>query len=303
MNNMTIEQINEAIAANAELGNQLAGQLLTNNDIVSKVVMPKLTEAGFSIRSKDDETAFVASIESSLRPKLEAEIIPANDKKHYTAIEALVFETTGIAKEANERATDYLKRATTAIKTQSVSDPVVKAQLEAIQNELRTSKTAWEAEKADLISKHQNEKVTGFVKSALKGLNFNVPVTLSDDEKAKYSQAQSDLISNAFSKFTAKFNDSGEIMFFDGDIPFINSKNGKALQPEEIIAERFGYLLAKETQQQAGAGSGQKKNAKGETIYSTKESVFEALKAEGLKENEKAFMDEYRKRCAKSGLI
>jgi len=301
---MTPEQLTAELTAAPDLLSHAAGLLANNQDVLTNMFLPKFTELGYTIRNKDDEAAYRATIESTLRPKIEAEIIPANDKKHYTAIEQLVFETTGINKEQNEKATEYLKRATGQLKTNGVSDQMTKAQLEALQKELSTSKESWAKEKETLLSTHFAEKLNGYINSELKGINFNVPSTLNDDEKQKYSAAQSDLIKSAFSKFTTKTNEAGEIMFFDGDIPFIDQKNGKALTPEEIVKNKFGYLLAKDVtvQQHAGAGSG-KKDVNGKTVYQSKEAVYNAIKTEGLAENTKAFSDEYEKRCRESGLI
>jgi hypothetical protein len=256
-------------------------------------VTQKLAETGFIIRSKEEDASYLDSqIKNLLPAKVGAEFGNA-----MRAIDEQIKTITGIEKSNGEKTTDYAKRAVEEIKTAG-ADPQVKQRIKDLENLLSnaTKEKQSEIEKLQqqLFSKDVEFQQSAFLDSA----NFAVPSHLkTDEEKQQYIALQRQSLKTMFSQtFAAKKDEAGKIVFYEGDKPLLNTKDGSPLTASDLYKERFGAFIAPAQQVRSGTGQGQTGTVGGQGTgtFGSKEEIHAHLKEAGVAVGSKAYLDQFK---------
>lgn len=297
---MTFAEIQQAVGANPALLTEIAQgfgkdiiPVITGNDDLVKEVVPKLSSRGFIVRSADEEKSFLTSYLQ--RNDVRDGIVAPAIKDLHDRYDNDIFELTGERKGANEKTYDFLKRKITEIKASKIEDPVLKEQLTTLQRSLEDKEKNHKKVVEDIESKYFGREIDLNVSLALDKVNIAVPAQLkSDDEIQSYVNSQKQMMKRDFlSSLTAKKDNDGNIVFYEGDKQMMSTTDGKPLKASDLIQQRYGYYIAKDSgRQQGGAGSG---GNGGQSTFSTKEEVYNALVARNMKPLTKEFNDEYAK--------
>jgi hypothetical protein len=305
---MTLAEIQQAVGANPALLTEIAQgfgkdivPIIGQNEELTKAVLPILTQKGFIVRSKDDDQSFLNSYKTQV---IETEI-PLKVKEVHDAYDRDFEQLFGEKKQPTEKTYNAFKRKIEEIKSAQISDPVLKEQFKTLQDNLKNKEVEFKNQIGEIEQKYFKRELDMLLVSALNNVNIALPAHLkTDEEKQKYVSSQKSMMKrDMLESLTAKKDNEGNIVFYNGDKPLTSTADGKALQAFDIIKERYDQYLSKEEgSKQHGAGTG-KKNAEGKSIYQSKEDVYEAVKAMGFAERTKAFTDEYAKLCTQSGLV
>jgi hypothetical protein len=297
---MNFAEIQTAVQANPALLNEIANGLgkdiipvIGANEELVKGIVPVLGQKGFIVRSQADEQSYL----DTQKKAWSNEIIPGRDNEIYTSIENLIFELTQDKKLSNEKASDYLKRKFNDVKNSKIGDPVLKEQLLTLQSQLSEKDTTHKNEIKTLEDKYFTKELDSLFSSDLNLVNIAIPAHLkTDEEKQQFITSQKSMIKrDAMQSLTAERDSEGNIIFKDETgKQLISTKDGKPLKPIDIITNKYAFYLAKdEGRKQGGSGSGSGSGSTG--TYTSKEQVYEAVKAQGLEPLTKAFSDEYSK--------
>lgn len=294
---MTFAEIQQAVGANPALLTEIAQgfgkeiiPIITGSDDLVKEVVPKLSSRGFIVRSADEEKSYLSSYLQ--RNDIRDSIVSPAIKDLHDRYDNDIFELTGERKGANEKTYDFLKRKITEIKASKIEDPVLKEQLTTLQRSLEDKEKTHKRTVEEIESKYFGREIDLNVSLALDKVNIAVPSQLkTDDEIQTYVNSQKSMMKRDFiSSLTAKKDNDGNIVFYEGDKQLISNTDGKPLKASDIISQRYGFYIAKDSgRQQGGAGSG---GNGGTSTFTTKEEVFKHLEGKGFKPLTKAFNDE-----------
>ena len=289
---ITIDQIKEAAGKNAELKSGIISSF--KSDFIGGA-----EKEGMIIRTKEQDTQH---LESQLNLLLPGKVDEKFNEKFKTSLDAMDVEIktlTGIDKNANEKTTDYAKRAFKEFHSKG-GDPITKQKVTELESMLAKQKTEFETQLNDANSKLFNKEIEWQVNGALGGVNIALPVHLkTDEEKQAFIQQQKNLIKQGFlSGFVAKKDEQGNIIFYEGDKPQMNSKDGKPKTATDLINEKFSAWFVPATHTATGSGTG---SGSGGAIpaggFTKKEQVHEYLRAQGIEAGSKEYLDQLDKLC------
>ena len=297
---LNIEQISAELTAQPELKNALIGSL--KND-----VLEVLKGEGIVIRTKDEETEYLSNYEKNIIPgKVEAEIGPKVRAIHDKYDDNL-FELTGERKESHEKTYDFLKRKINelkASKSKGNDDPVLADQIKQLQDKLKERESYVAPDEVEkLKTKFFNEHVGLRLGGSLEKNAIAIPAHITD-EKAKnnYIETQRRFIKNDFlTRFTAKHDDAGNVVYYEGDKLLTDPKTAAPLTEEKILAQHYaGYFVPeKPAVGGAGSGKGEKVLDQNEANLKTKEDVInyltKKLEPQGIKQGNAEFLKEYQR--------
>jgi phosphopantetheinyl transferase (holo-ACP synthase) len=272
---VTIEQIREGIAENAELKTQI----LTDFDSE----LPEYVKGkGFIVRTADDDEK---EFGKRLGPKT-AEL--------YGAIEKDVLDTLGkygLKKDANtEKIYDIIKKAGPLIDakikdledklklaTEGRTDEVTRLKIEAYEKQVTDLKAEKETLSSTFSAKEAGYKVNGQLDRAYVELQITVPAQVAEKDKA-------DFIKEKQAQQKALFLSKYKIEDKDGKTVFTDSEGNIQMNGTEVADAKF--LLSKDFKydfavaEKSGSGS---KGGKGELVTLTsKQGVYDQLAKEGL---------------------
>jgi len=290
---ITVDEIKAAIDSDSSLVGQILGHIESPalNHFVSK---------GYIIRNKEQDTNYFNTIKNQV---IEQEI-PSRIKEVHDKYDEDIFQLTGERKAPTEKTYEFLKRKISDIKSSKIEDSVLKEQLTTLQKQLEEKDKKYKSEMTDLESKYFGREIDFLVSSDLGQINIALPAHLkTDEEKQKYISTQKSMMKrDLLSALTAKKDNDGNVIFYDGEKQLISTTDGKPLKALDIIKERYGYYLAKDDiRQQGGAGTGGN-NTPGSN-FTSKEQVYKYLESKGIQPLTKQFNDEYAKLIKEHGII
>lgn len=229
---------------------------LINNPETSTVLFGAIEKAGYKAFKSDE---FDNMLNTQLKAK-EQELYNSATFKAYTGIENDVAEVSGIQKEANEKAFDYVKRVVSHFKgsdaqkeamlkelqSKAGSDEQSKALIESLKSELSKK----DSELSNIRTESDRKLLQYEIKSSLAGVKLNTAIP---EFSLKLSV---DAVINEVMG-SAKRSDDGSLYFVkqDGNMDI----NTSTLQPktaQEIISEKLGALGLLEVGKQGKHGIG-----------------------------------------------
>ncbi len=230
---------------------------------VMKSITSYLQKQGFTIRNETDDTSF---LKSKLQPEVDAMY-----KKHKDESDAAIKEATGVEKNANEKTSDYLKRATggSTDKLKAVEKELNELKDKGVQgNELAEG---YKKQLTDLQGNY--EKVQTDHKEELAKMTSNIfagkiqtqidgavaELRQSFDKKKVDDSVVNDVIASRVAKFHQenKAKDLEGVIVFEGTDGKVKSgtQDGKPLSAKEIVRELFTDIIDKNFKAN-GSGSG-----------------------------------------------
>lgn len=243
---MTLEEIKAAIEADKEL---LTG------------VVSILKEGGNVVRTADEEKSFLENYEKNVLPqKIESgveEKIKARVSEIATRVEQDFLDASGIPKNEGEKYYEYIKRGAATLKETKGSDSeqLLKDRLKLYEDKAKDLETKLteqvEGEKTRILDFKKNS----LVGDALRGLDISYPSHITTEEaKADYrGMIERTIMSDFQSKFVAKDNE-GEVVFYEGEKPLLDTATNKYLNPRSIIEKNFGIFIAPKQETKGGLG-------------------------------------------------
>jgi hypothetical protein len=289
---ITVEQITAEFTAQPELKTALIG-------LVESDVLTGLKSKGLVVRTKDEETEFINNYEKNvIGPKI---------KSVHDQYDNDLFELTGEKKLPTEKTYEFMKRKLTALKAESKAgnnDPVLADEIKALSAKLKERENYVAPDEVEKIKgKYFADSVSLRLGSSLDKKAISVPAHITD-EKAKQSfiETQRRFIKNDFvSRFTAKQNDSGEIVYYEGDKLLTDAKTAAPKTEQQLIDESYSGYFVPDKKPAAGAGSGSGGSGKepdaNEATLKTKEDVLNYLtnkfEPEGIRQGNPKFNSEY----------
>lgn len=278
---------------------------LADEGIKTQVVNSVLTDAqkalensGMVIRTKEQDEAYLnAKVEPLVEVKIKDQIKALHEKYDQD-----LFELTGDRKKPEEKTYDFLKRKVTEIKEAAKGgNPVDKDQLKQLQEMLENEKKSKQTELSQVHETYFRKEVALNLSAAVAGFTIAVPSQLTDEQKTDFANKQKEMIVQNFqSVYTAKKDNDGNVVFYKGEELQVSTKDGKPLSAADLIAENYTTYFAATGRKLSGAGT-----AGGNELSasSTKEDVIANLKAKGISETSKEFMDQYEEALKKYGIV
>ncbi|OZI09950.1 hypothetical protein BWI93_01010 [Siphonobacter sp. BAB-5385] len=238
---LTFAEIRTAIDSDAALKSELLKG-------IEPEVIAALTSAGSVVKKQSDIDQAITAAKSEAT------------RDAHNAWETKMVELTGKQKPEGKKGLDWAAEEFTALKTSASSSATDKSELTQLRTELNTLKSELKTKDAEAYKK----EVNGLIDGAVQNVNIFIPPHLkTDEEKNAYVNHQRKALRAVFtSELEAKPDAERGTVFFEGETALL--KDGKALNPTDIIKERYKTFLAPEKQQQQGTGTGGNNGNSGE---------------------------------------
>jgi hypothetical protein len=290
---LTIDQVKEVAEKQPEFKKGLISSF--SNDFISQ------PPENVVIRTKDEDQKYLDShvsavveerVNKQLQSKVDEQFGQALNK-----IDAEILSLTGIEKKPNEKTTAYVKRVT---EEKRGGDPVTKERLKQLEEESAATKQKYEKELGEERKKFEKREIEFQVDSGLTPKSFPIPAHLkTDEEKQKFIDGQRRLLKNDFlSSVTYKRDDQDNIVYYEGDKPLLDPKDGKPLTADKIIDQKYAAWFVPTAHVQTGTGTGSG-GAQGASLpsggFKDKESIHNYLAANGIEAGSKKYMDELQR--------
>jgi hypothetical protein len=286
---ITIDEIREAVGTQPELKVGVMG-------LLKEDFQKGLESEGVIIRTKEQEEAYLRSYEDKVLPgKVDAKF-SEKFKASLDEIDSSVTDLTGEKKGPHEKTTDFLKRGLTALKGRG-GDPVTKEKVAQLEKMLSEKENEWSTKYNEVVSRAEKKEIDIDVSIGLADKSFPLPAHLkTDEEKQRYTDGQKKFIKNDFlSSFTAKRDSEGNTVYYEGDQPKMNTKDGKPLTAKEIIEEKYSPYFLQATRTVTGTGQG----ANGVVVtpgnFKTTDDIHKYLAAKGMQAGTKEYGEELEK--------
>jgi hypothetical protein len=285
---ITIDAIKEAVVKQPDLLKGITGTF-------KEQFLAGIQAEGMIVRTKEEDTAYLTNQLNVILPGKVDEKFKEKFKGELDAMDAEILAVTGIAKNPNEKTTDYVKRATKEHNAKG-GDPVTKQRVTELEKMVKDNEDAYKKQLADketeFFKSHTDTRVT----SALDKVNIALPVHLkTDEEKQAYINQQKNLIKQGFlSGHTPKKDDQGNIIYYEGDKPLMNTKDGKPKDEFTIINEKYAAWFVPATHTVNGAGGGQG-NGSPAGGFKSKDDVHNYLKANGYDATTNKYQEQFEK--------
>lgn len=292
---LTVDAITAELTAQPALKKTLLGSL--KNDFVES-----LKAEGITIRTKDEETTFLTNYETNIIPtKVQAEI-GAKIKAVHDQYDADLLELLGEKKLPNEKTYDFMKRKLTELKAKKEAgnnDPVLADQIKDLQAKVKERENYVAPDEVTKIKdKYFTEHIGLRLSSSLEKKPIAVPAHITDEKaKQQYIETQRRFIKNDFAtRYTAKTDDKGNIVFYEGDKLLTDGKTAAPLTEAQLIDLNYQAYFVPEKKKPGGAGSGTGKEQEvdvEESALKTKKEVIAHLTKKGLTSGGAEFNKEY----------
>lgn len=254
---------------------------------------------GMIVRTKEQDQTFLDNhVKTVVDAKVAKELQPAVDaefSKMMSRIDTEIQQITAIEKTAGEKTTAYAKRALS--EKHKTADPVTKEKIAELENLLSTTKADYEKKLSDAEAKSFTQNIQFQVDADLDKRSFAVPAHLkTDEEKQAFINQQKALLRQGFlSGVTPKKDNEGNIVFYDGDKPLMNIKDGKPKNASDIINEKYSPWFIPEGHKATGTGGGQGGGTGG---FKSKDDIHKHLAAQGVDVKSPAYMEQFEKLTA-----
>lgn len=293
---LTLDQIASEIAAKPELKTSLISSLKDE-------VIAGMQAEGRIIRTKEEEETFLTNYEKNTIPaKVQAEI-GAKVKAVHDQYDNDLFELTGEKKAPNEKTYDFMKRKLAEMKAQKNGgdkDPVLADQIKELQAKLKERESYVAPDEVNKLKQKFFTEQIGFRLSAsLDQANIAVPAHITDEkQKKEFIETQKRFIKNDFlTRFTAKQDESGNIVFYDGEKLLTDAKTAAPLTESDLVKANYTGYFVPEKKPSGGAGSGGDGKTKdvdvNEASLKTKAEVMTYLTKKGMVSGGADFNKEY----------
>lgn len=236
---------------------------LTPPDLQQQI-LKQVESKGYIVRTTDDEKKYVSS-------QVQTEVDKAYSK-HNSALDSSIAELSGVAKNSEEKTTDYLKRAVTE-KLKVVKELETKIG-EFEKKGVDTNQLAQEYKKrADelqqLVTTKEQEFNTKYttLQTEMFGqkINGHVSQSLATIKPRLLDTIDKNLLEDIISARVARFNAENKAAEFEGNVIWQDpekktrqsKKDGKPLSTTEVLEGYFDDIIDK-GKKGSGAGSGGK---------------------------------------------
>lgn len=293
---LTLEQIQQSLQSNPDWKPALLDSL--ENDFV-----PHVTAKGRIIRTKEEDETYVQThVNAVVNERIQKELpnkINEEFGKTMTAIDQEIMSITGIEKLPNEKTTAYAKRVVEQMKTKG-GDPVTKETVKQLQQQLETLKTESQTKLSQLQESYFRRENEMVVDAALGKKNIALPAHLKTDaEKQGFINLQKGLIKQGFfGSVTAKRDENGNTIYFDGETPLVDAQTGKPKTAEQIIEEKFAAWFVPSGHTVTGTGSQQPGGST--SGFTSKEDVHKYLASQGIDADSPEYIKEFERLCAEA---
>ncbi len=293
---MTLQEIQEAVNASPELK---TGVLSSLKDDFMTAPPPDVV-----VRTKEQDEQYVTNRLNAILPD---EVQKGFDQKFKPVLDQMdniVIGLTGEQKQHNEKTADFIKRAIEGLKNKG-GDPVTTAKVKELEDLLSKKESEFVQQMSAHEQKLFEKEIIWSVNSELDKLNIAVPPHIkTDEEKQSYVNQQKALIKNGFlSGYTPKKDAEGNIVFYEGDKPLMSQKDGKPKTAGELISEKFAPWFVPTQHTVTGTGTQTTGAASTTAGFKDKEAIHAHLKAQGLDEDSKRYMDQFQKLCKDNGIV
>lgn len=287
---MTIEEILTAVASDAALKTKLVSSF--KDDFV------KGAEAeGLIVRTKEQDQTYVQSQVDAILPTKVEEKFNVKFKENLDAMDSIVTEA-GYMKGAHEKTTDFIKRAFADLKSKG-ADPTAKDRIAELEKLMGEKENGYKSKLGELEKSLFSKEIDWQLSGSLDNANIFVPTHLkTDEEKQAYINQEKNLMKLGFmSAVTAKKDESGNVVFYEGDKLLVSTKDGKPLKAGEILQSKFSGKFLQPGQQGAGSGHGKAggEGGAGGNGFKTVDDIHKHLAASGIAVSSQEYQDQLSK--------
>jgi hypothetical protein len=250
---------------------------------------------GLVVRTKEQDQQFLTNhVNATVADRVKVELQKEVDKEFGNAMRKIDEEikaVTGVEKKPGEKTTDYAKRAVE--EKRQGGDPVTKERVTQLEQLLASKETEFntklQGKDTFIFNKELEWQVNGYLDKA----NIAMPVHLkTDEEKQNFVNQQKALIRQGFlGSHTAKRDEQGNIIFYEGDKPVMSTKDGKPKGAGDIIGEKYSAWFVPSGKVVTGTGGGGEGLPEGG--FKKKEEIHAYLAANGIEAGSKAYMDKF----------
>jgi hypothetical protein len=254
---------------------------------------------GMVVRTKEQDQQFLTNhVNAVVADRVKVDLQKEVDKEFGNAMRKIDDEIkiiTGIEKKPGEKTTDYAKRAVE--EKRQGGDPVTREKVTQLEQLLASTKTDYETKLKDADAKLFNKEIEWQVTGALDKASIAVPVHLkTDDEKQNFINQQKGMMRQGFlGSYIAKKDEQGNVIYYEGDKPLMNQKDGKPKGASDIIGEKYSAWFVPPGEKKTGTGSGEGGGILPEGGFKKKEEIHEYLKANGIEAGTKDYMGQFEK--------
>ena len=286
---MTIEEIKTAVEKQPELKTAIVSSF--KPDFVAGA-----EAEGMVVRTKDQDQQYLTNhVNAVVSDRVKTELQKEVDKEFGNAMRKIDEEiktVTGVEKKPGEKTTDYAKRAVE--EKRQGGDPVTKERVTQLETLLANTKTEYETKLKDAETQLFDKEKEWSVNSYLDKANIAVPVHLkTDEEKQNFVNQQKALIRQGFlGSHTAKKDEQGNTIYYEGDKPLMNQKDGKPMQPGDIIGAKYSAWFVPPGKKVGGTGEGGGGGLP-EGGFKKKDEIHAWLSANGHEVGSKAYMEKF----------
>jgi hypothetical protein len=255
-------------------------------------IVPELETAGYVVRSTDEDASYLENqIKAVLPGRIGTEF--GNAMRN---IDEQIKSITGIEKNNGEKTTDYAKRAVEE-RTSKGQDPISKQRLADLEKELENVKTTSAQQIEQANKKLFSREVDLQLSSSLANVNFAVPAHLTtEDQRKEFIELQRQSIKTLFgsSYRPERHEETGEIVFYEGEKPMLNTKDGKPMTATDLVNLKFSAYFSPLAPVKTGTGQGKTGSSAGAQTFATREDIHAHLKAAGVSVTSPEYMRQYK---------
>ena len=287
---MNLTEIKEAVEKQPDLKKEILTSFKSD-------FMSVAESDGLVVRTKEQDQTFLDNhVKTVVDAKVAKELQPALDaeySKMLTKFDAEIQQITSIEKNTGEKTTAYAKRALS--EKHKNADPVVKEKIAELESMLSTAKADYEKQIADMLTKSFTDGVSFQVDAELEKRNIALPAHLKTDaEKQSYINQQKALLKQGFlTGVTPKKDNEGNIVYYEGDKPLMNTKDGKPQTASDIINLKFSNWFIPTEHKITGTGGGE--GGGPASGFKNKDDIHKHLASKGLDTMSVEYRDEFEK--------
>lgn len=252
---------------------------------------------GMVVRTKEQDQQYLTNhVNAVVEDRVKKDLQKKVDEEFGNAMRKIDDEIktiTGIEKKPGEKTTDFAKRAIE--EKRQGGDPVTKEKVTQLETMMANQKNEYETKLKDADARIFNKEIEWQVTGALDKANIAVPVHLkTDEEKQNFINQQKGMMRQGFlGSYIAKKDEQGNVIYYEGDKPLMNQKDGKPKLAGDIIGEKFSAWFVPAGEKKTGTGSGGSGGGLPEGGFKKKEDIHEYLKANGVEVGTAAYMSKF----------
>jgi hypothetical protein len=285
---MTIEEIKTAVEKQPELKTAIVSSF--KPDFVAGA-----EAEGLVVRTKAQDQQYLDNhVNAVVDDRVKKEVQKKIDEEYgntMRGIDEQIKSVTGIERKPGEKTTDYAKRAIE--EKRQGGDPVTKEKVTQLEQLLASTKTDYETKLQEAQTQLFNKEIEWQVNSDLDKRSYALPVHLkTEEEKQAYiNQQKAFMRQDLMGTYTRKKDEQGNIIWYEGDKPLMNQKDGKPKGAGDIIGEKYNPWFVPAGKVVTGTGGGSTGLPDGG--FKKKEEIHAYLAANGMEAGSKAYMDKF----------